>query len=35
MCGINYKIYSIILNKRKEKFAFEITTLAKEIANEE
>lgn len=34
LCGINYSIYSKLLKSRKEKYAFEITKLAKEIAEE-
>ncbi len=33
-CVINYPIYSLILKTRKEKYAFEITELAKEISEE-
>lgn len=33
-CGVNYPIYSKILKSRKEKYAFEITELAKEISEE-
>ena len=33
-CVINYPIYSLILKSRKEKYAFEITELAKEISEE-
>ena len=33
-CGINYPIYVKILNKGKEKYAFEIVELAKEISEE-
>lgn len=31
LCGINYSLYKKILNARKEKYAFEIRELAKEI----
>ena len=31
LCGINYPIYLKILKSRKQKYAFEITELAKEI----
>ena len=34
LCGVNYLIYTKILKYRKQKFAFEITELAKEIAEE-
>ncbi len=33
-CGINYLVYLKILKSRKEKYAFEITELAKEISEE-
>ena len=33
-CGVNYLVYSKILKSRKEKHAFEITELAKEISEE-
>ena len=33
-CGVNYPVYSRILKSRKEKYAFEITELAKEISEE-
>ena len=33
-CGVNYLVYSKILKLRKEKYAFEITELAKEISEE-
>ena len=33
-CGVNYLFYSKILKSRKEKYAFEITELAKEISEE-
>lgn len=33
-CGINYLAYLKILKSRKEKYAFEITELAKEISEE-
>ena len=33
-CGVDYPIYSKILKSRKEKYAFEITELAKEISEE-
>ena len=32
LCGVNYLIYTKILRSRKEKYAFEVTELAKEIA---
>lgn len=31
-CGLNYPIYSKILNSRKKKYAFEITELARTIS---
>lgn len=31
MCGVNYLLYCKILKSRKQKYAFEITKLAKEI----
>lgn len=34
ICGANYFLYKTILEKRKQKYAFEITELAKEITNE-
>ncbi len=34
LCGINYPIYKAILKKGKNKYAFEIVELAKEICNE-
>ncbi len=34
LCGINYPIYTKILNTRKQKYAFEIKKLAEEIAKE-
>ena len=33
-CGVNYLVYSKILKSRKEKYAFDITELAKEISEE-
>ncbi len=33
-CAVNFPIYKKILNKSKEKYAFEIVELAKEIANQ-
>ena len=33
-CGVNYLVYLKILKSRKEKYAFEITELAKEISEE-
>ena len=33
-CGVNYLAYLKILKSRKEKYAFEITELAKEISEE-
>ena len=33
-CGVNYPVYFKILKSRKEKYAFEITELAKEISEE-
>ena len=33
-CGVNYVVYLKILKSRKEKYAFEITELAKEISKE-
>lgn len=33
-CGINYPIYKRILEKSKQKYAFEIVELAKEISKE-
>lgn len=33
VCGINYPIYNKILKSRKQKYAFEITELAKEIVD--
>ena len=33
-CGVNYLVYSKILKSRKEKYAFDITKLAKEISEE-
>lgn len=35
MCLVNYPIYKKILVARKNKYAFEITELAREITNEE
>lgn len=35
LCLINYPIYLSILKSRKQKYAFEITELAKEISSEE
>lgn len=34
-CGINYSLYTAILKKNKEKYAFEIVQLAKEICEED
>ena len=34
-CGVNYPIYKRILEKGKNKYAFEIVELAKEISEEE
>lgn len=34
-CGINYPIYAKILKERKQKYAFEIVELAKEISEKE
>lgn len=34
LCGINYLLYNKILNKRKQKYAYEIKTLAKQIIEE-
>ena len=34
-CGINYPIYTAILKKNKEKYAFEIVELAREICSDE
>lgn len=34
-CGLNYLIYCKILKERRQKYAFEITKLAEEIAREE
>ena len=34
-CGVNYLVYLKILKSRKEKYAFEITELAKEISEEQ
>ena len=33
-CGINYPVYKKLLKKGKEKYAFEIVELAKEISGE-
>lgn len=33
-CGLNYPIYFKILKTRKERYAFEITQLAKEISQD-
>lgn len=33
-CGVNYPIYKIILEKGKQKYAFEIVELAKEIGQD-
>ena len=33
--GINYPLYKKILEKRKEKYAFEVIELAKEIVQKE
>lgn len=33
ICGVNYPLYKKILKRRKEKYAFEITSLAKEIVD--
>ncbi len=35
MCLVNYPIYKKLMQSRKNKYAFEITELAKEITNEE
>lgn len=35
LCGVNYLLYIKILNSRKQKYAFEITELAKQITEEE
>lgn len=34
LCGINYLLYNLILKSRKQKYAFEITELAKQITEE-
>lgn len=34
MAGINYLIYKVLLKKGKEKYAYDIITLAKEISGE-
>ena len=34
-CGINYPIYNAILKKNKEKYAFDIVRLAREICEDE
>ena len=34
LCGINYPIYTKILNSRKQRYAYEIKELAEEIAKE-
>ena len=34
-CGVNYPIYKKILEKGKQKYAFEIVELAKQISKEE
>lgn len=34
LCGINYPIYKAILKKGKEKYAFEIVELARDICKE-
>lgn len=34
LCGINYPIYTKILNTRKQRYAYEIKELAEEIAKE-
>lgn len=34
LCGINYLIYTKIVNARKQKYAFEIKVLAEEITKE-
>ncbi len=34
-CGVNYPIYKKMLNKGKEKYAFEIVELAREISEQE
>ena len=33
-CGVNYPIYKVLLKKGKEKYAFEIVELAREICQE-
>ncbi|MBR3868146.1 MAG: dihydropteridine reductase [Clostridia bacterium] len=35
LCGINYPIYKKMLEKGKQKYAFEIVELAKQISEEE
>ncbi len=34
LCGVNYPIYKALLKKGKEKYAFEIVELAREICEE-
>ena len=34
LCGINYPVYTKILKSRKQKYAFEIIELAKDISKE-